>query len=93
MPAIDLVSRSRELGTFSQAGQTCFRTATEQSADLALAGESCADGAALVLFDNGGDDGVDNVAAQPARTWTTRAGPYDSPTVNPTATWEVGQYS
>jgi len=92
-PAIDLVSRSRELGTFSQAGQTCFRTATEQSADLALAGESCADGAALVLFDNGGDDGVDNVAAQPARTWTTRAGPYDSPTVNPTATWEVGQYS
>jgi hypothetical protein len=53
-----------EMGTFSEAAMTnCY----EPGGDLAAAAEACADGAALVLFDNnGGVKGSDNISGLPS---------------------------
>ena len=76
---------------------SCFDSA---GTDLASAAEACADGAALVLFDNnGGYDGNDNIPVEPTSwdfpTGSPLYGPNDYPygSANPTATWEVDQYT
>jgi hypothetical protein len=87
------------LGTFSNAALTCW-TSAQPGLDAAAAANECVDGEALVLFDsNGGYNGVDNLASEPT-TWNPQSasglplyGPANAPTVNPTATWEVDEYT
>jgi hypothetical protein len=83
--------------TFGRAAETCFAVDTAGGYGAYVqAATSCADGAALVLFDNNGGYNTDeNIPSEPTGSWQALDGPFNytpEGATSPTASWEVDQY-